>query len=94
MQVPDIIKDAEYIRKMVSNEMYDISPHANQRMNERNMSFEKLEDIILNYKYKLAKNEGNNERYEFYTNTKDKIIVALGTGMIIPVIVTVIKGGS
>lgn len=92
--MPDIIKDAEYIRTMVGNEMYDISPHANQRMNERNMSFEELEDIILNHKYKIAKNEGNNERYEFYTNTKDKIIVALGTEMIIPVIVTVIKGGS
>ena len=92
--MPDIIKEAEYIRQMVSNEMYDISPHANQRMNERNMSFEELEDIILKHQYRLGKDEGNNERYEFYTNTKDKIIVALGTGMIIPVIVTVIKGGS
>ena len=45
--MPDIIKEAEYIRNMVNNEMYDISPHANQRMNERNMSFEELEDIIL-----------------------------------------------
>ncbi len=92
--MPDIIKEAEYIRNMVSNEMYDISPHANQRMNERNMSFEELEDIILNHQCKRAKDEGNNERYEFYTNTKDKIIVALGTEMILPVIVTVIKGGS
>lgn len=92
--MPDIVKEAEYIRNMVKNEMYDISPHANQRMNERNMSFEELEDIILNHQYKLAKDEGNNERYEFYTSTKDKLIVALGTGMIIPVIVTVIKGGS
>lgn len=91
--MPDIIKEAKYIRNMVSNEMYDISPHANQRMNERNMSFEELEDIILNHQYKRAKDEGNNERYEFYTNTKDKIIVALGTEMILPVIVTVIKGG-
>lgn len=92
--MPDIIKEAEYIRNMVSNEMYDISPHAIQRMNERNMSLEELEEIILNHQCKRAKDEGNNERYEFYTNTKDKIIVALGTEMILPVIVTVIKGGS
>ena len=91
--MPDIIKEVEYIRNMVNNEMYDISPHANQRMNERNMSFEEIEDIILNHQYKRAKVEGNNARYEFYTNTKDKIIVALGTEMILPVIVTVIKGG-
>ncbi len=91
--MPDINKEAEYIRRMVCNEMYDISHHANQRMNERNMSFEELEDIILNHKYKLGKDDGDNERYEFYTNTKDKIIVALGNEMILPVIVTVIKGG-
>ncbi|MBQ7668717.1 MAG: hypothetical protein IJS47_05270 [Clostridia bacterium] len=92
--MPDIIKEAEYIRNMVSNGMYDISTHATQRMNERNMFFDEMEDIILNHKFKLAKDDGNNERYEFYTNTKDKIIVALGSGMMIPVIVTVIKGGS
>ena len=55
--MPDIVKEAEYIRNMVKNEMYDISPHANQRMNERNMSFEELEDIILNHQYKIAKDE-------------------------------------
>jgi len=92
--VPDIIKETEYIRNMVANGMYDISPHAIQRMNERNISFSEMENIILNYDFKLAKDQGNNERYEFYTGTKDKIIVALGTGMMIPVIVTVIKGGS
>lgn len=92
--MPDIIKEAEYIRNMVTNGMYDISPHANQRMNERNMNFAEMEDVILNHKFKLAKEEGNNERYEFYTDAKDKIIVALGSEMMIPVIVTVIKGGS
>lgn len=92
--MPDIIKEVEFIRNMVSNGMYDISPHANERMNERNMFFDEIEDIILNYKFKLAKEEGRNERYEFYTDTKDKIIVALGSKMMIPVIVTVIKGGS
>lgn len=92
--MPDTIKEAEYIRNMVNNAMYDISPHAIQRMNERNISFSELEDIILNHKFKVAKDEGENERYEFYTETKDKIIVALGTEMFIPVIVTVIKGGS
>lgn len=92
--MPDIIKEVEFIRNMVSNGMYDISPHANERMNERNMFFDEIEDIILNHKFKLAKEEGTNERYEFYTDTKDKIIVALGLEMMIPVIVTVIKGGS
>lgn len=92
--MPDIIKEAEYIRNMVKKSMYDISPHANQRMNDRNISFSELEDIILNHQFKLAKDQGENERYEFYTDTKDRIIVALGTEMFIPVIVTVIKGGS
>lgn len=92
--MPNIIKEAEYIRNMVNNRMYDISPHANQRMSERNMTFSEMEDIILNYKFGLAKGQGNNERYEFYTDTEDKIIVALGRGMMIPVIVTVIKGGN
>ena len=92
--MPDIIKEAKFIRDMVRNGMYDISPHANQRMNERNMFCDEIEDIILNHKFKQAKKEEENDRYEFYTDTKDKIIVALGKDMFIPVIVTVIKGGS
>ena len=59
--MPDIIKEAEYIRNMVSNGMYDISTHATQRMNERNMFFDEMEDIILNHKFKLAKDDGNND---------------------------------
>lgn len=86
--------EAEYIRDMVRNSMYDISPHATERMNERNVSFQDIEDIILNHSVKLAKNQGNGTRYEFYTSTNDKIIVALAESMIIPVIVTVIKGGK
>ena len=62
--MPDIIKEAEYIRNMVSKGMYDISPHATQRMNERTMFFAEMEDIILTHKFKLAKEEG-----------KDKVLI-------------------
>lgn len=89
----DFTKDVQYIRKMVQNGMYDVSHHANERMNERKMNFEEVENILLNEKVKLAKEQGKGKRYEFFTNTNDKIIVALGEQMMIPVIVTVIKGG-
>lgn len=90
----DINIEAKFIRDMVNGSMYYTSQHAIDRMNERNMTCEELEDIILNHSYRLAKLQGNNTRYDFYTTTNDKIIVALGEEATFPVIVTVIKGGE
>lgn len=91
--MPNINDEIKYIKDMISSGMYDISPHVLKRMNERNLFISELENIILENSGTLAKNQGSNKRYEFNTNLDDKIIVALGDKMFIPVIVTVIKGG-
>ena len=71
----DFTKDVQYIRKMVENSMYDISQHATERMNERKMNLDEVENILLNENVKLAKEQGKGPRYEFFTNTNDKIII-------------------
>lgn len=87
--------DCDFIINMVKNEMYQISNHAIQRMNERNIEEEDIENIIMNGIFSYAnfdKNKGENPRYMFSNEGKNAIVALTSESM--PVVVTVYKEGE
>lgn len=87
--------DCKFIIKMVQNEMYQISSHAIQRMSERDIDENDIEELVANGTFSYAnfdKNKGENPRYMF-SNLGKNAVIAL-TSENIPVVVTVYKDGE
>lgn len=87
--------DCNFIINMVKNEMYQISNHAIQRMGERDIEEEDIEDIVANGNFSYAnfdKSKGECPRYMFSSNGKNAIIVLTSENM--PIVVTVYKEGE
>lgn len=87
--------DCNFIINMVKNEMYQISNHAVQRMNERNIEENDIEDIVANGTFTYAnfdKSKCESPRYMFSNEGKNAIIALTAENM--PVVVTVYKEGE
>lgn len=87
--------DCNFIVSMVKNEMYQVSNHAIQRMEERKIEEEDIENIVIKGTFSFAnfdKSKGESPRYMFSNEGKNAIIALTSENM--PVVVTVYKDGE